>query len=310
MGPEKRWLFTLFSSAFLSLLFLLVYSISAFSSSKQFPSIIHHGTHYPPAFAYYISGGRGDKDRILRLLLAVYHPRNRYLLHLGAEASDEERMRLVGAVNAVPAIRSFGNVDVIGMPSRLTYMGSSNLAAMLRAAAILLRMDAGWTWFVSLSATDYPLITQDGVGGVAAWQSTLLSRLKKSQRIQPIVVDPGIYLARRSQIFHATEKRPTPDGFKSVYWATPLAGYDIVCRSGRVEGKQVNSLGGFSELRPVMELVNCASIRGSPPLGCNRHALVCSICSLALFKSCNGSSFTKFVFSLYLNMYWQMARKD
>jgi hypothetical protein len=163
MGAEKRWLFTLFSSAFLSLLFLLVYSISAFSSSKQFPSIIHHGTHYPPAFAYYISGGRGDKDRILRLLLAVYHPRNRYLLHLGAEASDEERMRLVGAVNAVPAIRSFGNVDVIGMPSRLTYMGSSNLAAVLRAAAILLRMDAGWTWFVSLSAMDYPLITQDGM---------------------------------------------------------------------------------------------------------------------------------------------------
>ncbi|KAJ6718861.1 GLYCOSYLTRANSFERASE [Salix purpurea] len=37
---------------------------------------------------------------------------------------------------------------------------------------------------------------------------------KEPQRIQPIVVDPGIYLARRSQIFHATEKRSTPDGFK------------------------------------------------------------------------------------------------
>ncbi|KAB5544815.1 hypothetical protein DKX38_012927 [Salix brachista] len=345
MGAKKRWLFTLFSSAFLSLLFLLVYSISAFSSSKQFPSIVHHGTHYPPAFAYYISGGRGDKDQIFRLLLAVYHPRNRYLLHLSAEASDEERMRLAGAVNAVPAIRSFGNVDVIGKPSRLTYMGSSNLAAMLRAAAILLRMDAGWTWFVSLSATDYPLITQDVHNGLGAsmndahighnvgricvhqlcgllsildevfglhdtgcvhagkvgtkntlfsfftsedegiqmlvqakktaylfhrecrdfvatntmcmpedlsqlYKSTInLMRVrdfvainlmfkylahvfscvsrdlnfidhtsdlgwKESQRIQPIIVDPGIYLARRSQIFHATEKRPTPDGFK------------------------------------------------------------------------------------------------
>ncbi|KAB5538108.1 hypothetical protein DKX38_015641 [Salix brachista] len=333
MGAERRWLFTLFSSAFLSLLFLLVYSISVFSSSKQFPSIIHHGIHYPPAFAYYISGGRGEKDRILRLLLAVYHPRNRYLLHLGAEASDEERMELVGAVNAVPAIRSFGNVDVVGKPGRLTYMGSSNLAAILRAAAILLRMDAGWTWFVSLSAMDYPLITQDGHNVVrildgekilltmhtsvqrswihipvdwktsarvsshkepsiepgtrfmamprlasvlnivrvlagnmypkraslaicivmkSCWPERLrmhqcdspaLSQLykrtiylshvfssvsrdlsfidhtsdlgwKEPQRIQPIVVDPGIYLARRSQIFHATEKRSTPDGFK------------------------------------------------------------------------------------------------
>ncbi|KAJ6689596.1 hypothetical protein OIU85_005956 [Salix viminalis] len=228
MGAKKRWLFTLFSSAFLSLLFLLVYSISAFSSSKQFPSIVHHGTHYPPAFAYYISGGRGDKDQIFRLLLAVYHPRNRYLLHLSAEASDEERMRLAGAVNAVPAIRSFGNVDVIGKPSRLTYMGSSNLAAMLRAAAILLRMDAGWTWFVSLSATDYPLITQDDLAHVFSCVSRDLNFIdhtsdlgwKESQRIQPIIVDPGIYLARRSQIFHATEKRPTPDGFK-VFTGSP-----------------------------------------------------------------------------------------
>ncbi|GFS32746.1 core-2/I-branching beta-1,6-N-acetylglucosaminyltransferase family protein [Actinidia rufa] len=36
---------------------------------------------------------------------------------------------------------------------------------------------------------------------------------KEGQRIQPIVVDPGLYLARRTQIFHATEKRPTPDAF-------------------------------------------------------------------------------------------------
>ena len=36
----------------------------------------------------------------------------------------------------------------------------------------------------------------------------------RSQRFHPIVVDPGLYLARRSQIFHATEKRKTPDAFK------------------------------------------------------------------------------------------------
>ncbi|PKI44300.1 hypothetical protein CRG98_035374, partial [Punica granatum] len=37
---------------------------------------------------------------------------------------------------------------------------------------------------------------------------------KEQQRIQPIVVDPGLYLARRSQIFQATPKRSTPDAFK------------------------------------------------------------------------------------------------
>lgn len=163
MGAEKRWLFTLFSAALLSLLLLLLYSFSTFSSSRPFPSVIHHGAHYPPAFAYYISGGRGDKDRIFRLLLAVYHPRNRYLLHLAADASDEERLRLAAAVKSVSAIRAFANVDIVGKPDRITYMGSSNIAAVLRAAAILLKLDKGWNWFISLSAMDYPIVTQDGM---------------------------------------------------------------------------------------------------------------------------------------------------
>ncbi|RVW16923.1 Beta-glucuronosyltransferase GlcAT14A [Vitis vinifera] len=317
MLAEKKWLFTLFSAAFVSLL-LFLSSISGFNASyalsfhKPFSSTVHHGLHYPPAFAYYISGGRGHKDRILRLLLAVYHPRNRYLLHLGADASDEERRLLASAVKSVPAIRAFGNVDVVGKPDRLTYMGSSNIAATLRAASILLRVDSGWNWFITLSSMDYPLITQDGalkesLGTRLWWMQSAprglrthgefkgldhgrldskaygagvlffshltpsLSPLsppsslkfgssssgrftdatsatsdagdqklcgcsylshvfssvrrdlnfidhtsdlgwKESQRVHPIVVDPGIYLARRSQIFHATEKRPTPDG--------------------------------------------------------------------------------------------------
>lgn len=227
MLAEKKWLFTLFSAAFVSLL-LFLSSISGFNASyalsfhKPFSSTVHHGLHYPPAFAYYISGGRGHKDRILRLLLAVYHPRNRYLLHLGADASDEERRLLASAVKSVPAIRAFGNVDVVGKPDRLTYMGSSNIAATLRAASILLRVDTGWNWFITLSSMDYPLITQDDLSHVFSSVRRDLNFIdhtsdlgwKESQRVHPIVVDPGIYLARRSQIFHATEKRPTPDGFK------------------------------------------------------------------------------------------------
>uniref|UniRef100_A0A7N2KKG7 Uncharacterized protein n=1 Tax=Quercus lobata TaxID=97700 RepID=A0A7N2KKG7_QUELO len=163
MGAEKRWLFTLFIAALLSLLLLLLLtSLSTFTSPKPFPSTIHHGSHYPPSFAYFITGNSNDGDRILRLLLAVYHPRNRYLLHLSAESADEERRRLVSQLKSVPAIRVFGNVDVVGKSDRVTYMGASKIAITLRAAAILLRLDGGWNWFVTLSAQDYPLVTQDG----------------------------------------------------------------------------------------------------------------------------------------------------
>lgn len=162
MGAErKKWLLTLFSASFLSLILLLL-SLISFSSSKPFPSIVHQGSHYPPAFAYYIWGGKGDGDRIFRLLLAVYHPRNRYLLQLSVEESEAERHRLSAMVRSVAAIRAFGNVDVVGKADRLTYMGASNIATTLRAAAILLRLDRGWDWFITLTATDYPLLTQDG----------------------------------------------------------------------------------------------------------------------------------------------------
>ncbi|KAA8518889.1 hypothetical protein F0562_016337 [Nyssa sinensis] len=43
-----------------------------------------------PRFAYLISGTKGDGPRLKRLLQAVYHPRNYYLLHLDLEASDIE----------------------------------------------------------------------------------------------------------------------------------------------------------------------------------------------------------------------------
>ncbi|KAL2546043.1 Core-2/I-branching beta-1 [Forsythia ovata] len=233
MGAEKKWLFTLFSAAFISILIFLS-TISGFSFSydyitnKPFSSMVHRGHGHPPAFAYYISGGRGDGDRIFRLLLAVYHPRNRYLLHISADGTKEERLKLGVMVKSLPVARAFGNVDVIGKPDPVTYMGSTHIAAILRAATILLKVDGEWDWFVTLSAMDYPLVTQDDLSHVFSSVRRDLNFIdhtsdlgwKEGQRIEPIVVDPGTYLARRTQIFHATEKRPMPDAFK-VFTGSP-----------------------------------------------------------------------------------------
>lgn len=99
---------------------------------------------------------------MFRLLLAVYHPKNRYLLHIGTSGTEIERRKLAAMIMSIPAIRAFENVDVVGQPDPGTYMGSTNIAAVLRAAAVLLKLDSGWDWFITLSASDYPLITQDG----------------------------------------------------------------------------------------------------------------------------------------------------
>ncbi|KAL8249777.1 hypothetical protein R6Q59_006645 [Mikania micrantha] len=227
MAADKKWLFTLFFAAFISVM-IFVSSIYNFSATQKPFSAVRRGPGHPPAFAYYISGTRGDSDRIFRLLLAVYHPRNRYLLHIGTEGSEDERRKLSAMVKSVPAIRAFANVDVIGKPDATTYMGASNIAAILRAAAIFLKLDGDWDWFITLSALDYPLLTQDDLSHAFSSISRDTNFIdhtsdlgwKEGQRILPIVVDPGLYLARRTQIFRATEKRPLPNAFK-VFTGSP-----------------------------------------------------------------------------------------
>lgn len=117
----------------------------------------------PPSLAYFISGSNGDGDRVLRLLHAVYHPKNRYLLHLDSSASQDQRERLALAVQSVPVFKAAGNVDVMGKPDTVNPRGSTVVSATLHGAAIMLRYAEEWDWFINLSASDYPLITQDGM---------------------------------------------------------------------------------------------------------------------------------------------------
>jgi hypothetical protein len=52
--------------------------------------------------------------------------------------------------------------QIIPQPNLITYTGSTMLATTLHGMALLLKMRKHWKWFINLSATDYPLATQDG----------------------------------------------------------------------------------------------------------------------------------------------------
>lgn len=120
------------------------------------------GAGFPPVLAYYISGGRGDHSKIHRLLKAVYHPRNQYLLHLDAGADAQERGRLANLVALDRTFARFGNVHVIGAADPVDQLGASAVAAVLHGAAVLLKISSDWDWFLTLGASDYPLVSQDG----------------------------------------------------------------------------------------------------------------------------------------------------
>lgn len=120
----------------------------------------------PPRLAYLISGSKGHHKMLRRTLLALYHPYNQYVVHLDAESSPDERLDLLNFVKNCSTFVQFGNVRMITKANLVTYRGPTMVANTLHAAAVLLRHAGEWDWFINLSASDYPLITQDGLYNV------------------------------------------------------------------------------------------------------------------------------------------------
>ncbi|KAG6481128.1 beta-glucuronosyltransferase GlcAT14A-like [Zingiber officinale] len=176
----------------------------------------------PPVFAYWISGTGGDAQKILRLLKAVYHPRNHYLLHLDASSDDLERKDLARSIGSERLFRSFGNVDVVGQRYPVDQTGPSAVAATLHGAAILLRLNTDWDWFITLSAVDYPLLTQDDLLYVFTSLPRNLNFIdhkgdlgwKEHETFNQIVVDPNLHREKKTQLLITSGVRKTPNSFK------------------------------------------------------------------------------------------------
>ncbi|KAL1817518.1 hypothetical protein DCAR_0521969 [Daucus carota subsp. sativus] len=175
-----------------------------------------------PRFAYLISGTSGDCQRMLRTLQAVYHPRNQYILHMDLAALPREMLNLTMSVKNDPVFHEIGNVYVMEKSNMVTYRGPTMIATTLQAIAILLKKSASWDWFINLSASDYPLMTQDDMLHVFSNMSrnmnfiehTKIHGWKLHHRARPIVVDPGLHLSKKSGIFWTTQRRSIPTSFK------------------------------------------------------------------------------------------------
>jgi beta-glucuronosyltransferase len=160
---RRRWMRALLLAlSLLSLPVLYAALGSARSSLPTVPPRRHARGGAPPRLAYLISGaGPGDGPRIRRLLRALYHPWNCYLVGV---AGEDDRADLEAFVRGQEAPWRYGNVRVAvaGDWAAVTRRGPTELAATLHAAARLLREFDGWSWFINLSASDYPLMPQDG----------------------------------------------------------------------------------------------------------------------------------------------------
>ncbi|GAB4828292.1 Beta-glucuronosyltransferase GlcAT14B [Ancistrocladus abbreviatus] len=175
-----------------------------------------------PRIAYLISGSAGDGESLKRTLKALYHPLNQYAVHLDLEASVQERMELVDFVNNEPVFAKVGNVRVVVRSNLVTYRGPTMVSNTLHAAAICLKEGAEWDWFINLSASDYPLVTQDDLLHALSTIPRDLNFIehtsdigwKEFQRARPVIIDPGLYSLQKSDVFWVPEQRNIPTAFK------------------------------------------------------------------------------------------------
>ncbi|KAI3503374.1 hypothetical protein L1887_31815 [Cichorium endivia] len=238
---ERKWIYLLAVGSILSLFLLFVVTLTSPGGTALLPLyryyasapasvFVEHKLHAipvstlppPPRFAYLISGSKHDGAMLKRTLLALYHPNNRYVVHLDAESSPEERVELHQFVKNYPIFVKFGNVVMITKANLVTYRGPTMVANTLHAAAILLKEGGHWDWFINLSAADYPLVTQDDLLHTFSYLPRDLNFLdhtskigwKMSQRAKPVIVDPGLYMTKKTDVFWITQRRSVPTAFK------------------------------------------------------------------------------------------------
>jgi protein xylosyltransferase len=126
-------------------------------------NVIRTNKTYPITFAYLISASKGDVVRLKRLLKVLYHPNNYYLIHMDYGAPDSEHKDVAEFVANDHVFGQVGNVWIVGKPNLVTYRGPTMVTNTLHAAALLFKEAGNWDWFINLSASDYPLLTQDGL---------------------------------------------------------------------------------------------------------------------------------------------------
>ncbi|XP_020588549.1 beta-glucuronosyltransferase GlcAT14B-like [Phalaenopsis equestris] len=232
---EKRWSLPLFlTSLLLTFLLLTSFNMGLLTSlSTLFSFQLHQSYHSAiavdttplediPRLAYLISGSKGDINRLWRTLLALYHPRNVYVLHLDLESPKHDREELITRTANHSLFAKVGNVHVIKKANMVSYRGPTMVATTLHACAVLLKKSKDWDWFINLSASDYPLVTQDDLlftlsklpRNLNFIDHTSNLRWKEEHRARPLIVDPGLYRTTKSDVFWAMRRRELPNAFK------------------------------------------------------------------------------------------------
>lgn len=116
-----------------------------------------------PHLAFLIQATNSTILHLPRLLKALYHPGNEYLLHFDTALPPVSARRALQA--AFPSSASPPNIHIL--PSEvINYQGISMVLSTLSAMTAALALPRRWRYFINLSAADYPLVAPDELRGL------------------------------------------------------------------------------------------------------------------------------------------------
>ncbi|CAH2036543.1 unnamed protein product [Thlaspi arvense] len=239
VNMDKKWVFSFVITSLVCVVLLVTsFNMGLMSSLRAptcetFPSFATNDSKVAeqqqpreddklPRFAYLVSGSKGDLESLWRTLRALYHPRNQYIVHMDLESPVKERLELASRINNDSMYAKIGNVYMITKANLVTYTGPTMVANTLHACAILLKRSPDWDWFINLSASDYPLVTQDDLLYTFSTLDRNLNFIehssdlgwKNEKRAKPLMIDPGLYMVNKSDILWVRPRRSLPDAFK------------------------------------------------------------------------------------------------
>ncbi|CAM9725900.1 unnamed protein product [Ascophyllum nodosum] len=185
--------------------------------------------------AYLVMSGGDDIEKLHLLLPAIYHPDNIYLVHVDAKTSPKKVEQIRRAVAFYFPAREGRppNGRLLEPAIIVSWGGFSITLTCLYAIAASLQWDKSWDYFINLSTSDFPVMTQDEIqlllGEYAENRTNFIDgELMKGfeARWQGYIEDQGL---QRKSGTHTTEamtllrgiERPHPqlfDLYKGEFW--------------------------------------------------------------------------------------------
>ena len=106
--------------------------------------------------AFFIQVSNSSILLLPRLLRAIYHPQNVYIIHFDYKISYHQRNTV--STLLLEEQRYSENVHIMESES-VSYAGVSMVLNTINAISQLLKMSDQWQYFINLSASDYPLVS-------------------------------------------------------------------------------------------------------------------------------------------------------